>query len=210
MPSLLHTCIESRLEALRSYKLAFQHPFATNSCYFNFSIDTLYISGVSYHEQRQGFITHSAIRDDIEHVERLALRPSSFATATTPRWNAVPPLFYFSNLKELKMTASMNHEENCTACIRDEIGMVDLSHIDLETSEWGDEFRFPGADVEDFKEGLKESLEEGQWYDGVQEVRGWKVPSFVRKGVCRRGEKEHEPRWLDWDVDPFLWGAGVF
>ena len=106
VPILLHVCKESRHEMKKKYKCAFKHPNAINTCYFDFTCDTLFVSTYTTRGQLYDFFLRSKSREDFGMLRRLAVDHRLFFSMMLdgPSNKVEPFLFSFQGLKELILT----------------------------------------------------------------------------------------------------------
>jgi hypothetical protein len=194
MPTVLHVCQESRLEALKQYKITFssnRHSrHALNSVYFNNSRDTLYISGHGNGKQLAAFV--KVALDDMRSLRRLAVMDYRFSQviSTLLKNESTWLPFQVLNLKKLILLQQANtmpcpfrHPDSTAClpyrvCLRD-IGDVAMTCPDMEYLEASiRERHFFQSLVGEFKKIAEEK---------AKERCKWNKPSFVRMGLCENG-----------------------
>ena len=114
VPTILHSCRESRHEGLKIYHKAFDSKWALNSVYFNYKTDTLCMSSGAYPNQKQFFL-RKIKASELNRIESVALKPgfASFgASGTVHKFPGLKEVIYmeFNGYYHIRMKSCSSTE----------------------------------------------------------------------------------------------------
>jgi hypothetical protein len=190
-PTILHVCRESRIEAKRTYILAFHSPKYSVPVYFNFEKDTLYIRARAWEGVQLNKVIQMLPQKEL--VQRIAMSsdlwPGRFpqmevrglGSANLLRFPALKTIFICHQIDRYGLFSS--HSTSCTSNVS---CMMDIRQVKLSgymTGSITDVAKHLGTQVE-----LNVAKFLGELRGGKLGENPWqKEPRFVYKALCERG-----------------------